>query len=218
MLNIMSLENYISSRTINPSDTLTFSFDVNSDKMLMIVGLCDENNNTPLILKINTNVNEGKISEIIENTLNFNSGHENNTFCGEYVIIETNEQNSGIKVDNSFEPLNLINFDENYNYIFDNKSQTASLENAENGSVIFFLTNSPKSENYVSYDLGTFEERDNYSHEIIPLILAVDDDCPLLETYDENFISFIELGNEVIRDYSLCPTTIYETLSDNETT
>ena len=210
------MKSYKSIRTVNPSDTLTFSFDVNSDKMLMQIGLCDSSGVQPATLTINTNVDEGLISEIIENNINDNPYHDDNTFCGEHIIIEHNEQESGIKVGDTFEPLNLINVDEEQNYIFENTSQNASLENAETGGLIFFLTDSPKTEEYITSDLGNYEQREKDAHEIISLILCHEYNYPIMENYDDDFISFIELGHQVTRDYSKIPTTIYTTTINNE--
>lgn len=206
------MKSYKSARIVNPSDTLTFAFDVSSDKMLMQIGLCDSKGFQPATLTINTNVNDGLISEIIENNINDNPNHQNNTFCGEHVIIEANEQDSGIKVGDSLESLNLIQIDEDNNYVFENVSQNASLENAENGSLIFFLTDSPKTEEYISSDLGFYEQREKDAHEITPLILCHEYNYPIMENYDDDFISFIELGHQVTRDYSASPTTIYTTV------
>lgn len=195
--------NYTSQRTVDCSNPLTFSFDIMTPKIKLGVSLKNSVNETPISMLIDNNVSTGEISEIIENTLNTESNHENDTFCGEKVIINANES------DSSDRPI-LDSYNDNL-YTFN-----GSLNDLSNGSMIFFLTDSPKTDNYITSSLGTFELKNPEAHEIIPIIAEIEDDTSLMLNLDKNSISFLLLGNEIKRDFSKCPTTIYEKITNHD--
>lgn len=208
---------YYSQRKADCSNPIALAFDVNSKSNIELgIALRSTEGDIPYELVIKSNIAEGSVSEIIENSLNHSSNHEDNTFCGEKVIIEADESKSGIP--------SIINGNVTYHRP-SLKSRTDgyynfndSLSEAENGSLIFFLTDSPKTDNVIYSNLGTFEQKNEEAHSITPFVLEFENDNPILLDIDKDSISFLLLGHEVERDFSKCLTTTYEKKVDGVTT
>ena len=211
------MNHYYSQRKADCSNPIALAFDVNSKSNIELgIALRSPEGNIPYELVIKSNIAEGSVSEIIENSLNHSSNHEDNTFCGEKVIIEADESKSGIP--------SIINGNVTYHRP-SLKSRTDgyynfndSLSEAENGSLIFFLTDSPKTDNVIYSNLGTFEQKNEEAHSITPFVLEFENDNPILLDIDKDSISFLLLGHEVERDFSKCLTTTYEKIVDGVTT
>lgn len=204
------MNHYYSQRKADCSNPIALAFDVNSKSNISLgISLRSSKGNIPYELIIKTNIASGSVSEIIENSLNHSPAHENNTFCGEKVLIETDESESGIISTDingniTYHKPTLSSRTDGY-YIFNE-----SLSQAENGSLIFFLTDSPKTDNVVHSNLGTFEQKDEEAHSITPFVLEFENNNPILLDIDKDSISFLLLGNEVTRDFSKCLTTTYD--------
>ena len=204
---------YNSIRDFYCNNPIILSFNVNEDKIDLKISLIDSVSNIKnSSLTIKTNQNSGSHTEIIENNINHSTTHENNTFQGEKVIIEIEESNSGF-----FE-----------NGIFNNKKPTvlsnenniitldSSLENLTNGSIIFFLTEEPSSDNIIHSNLGTFEQKDAESYSISPFVLSDENEIISLLEINDDSLTFLLLGNEVTKDYSISSTTIYTKEHDSQ--
>lgn len=197
---------YKSVRTINCSNPAIFSFDVSSDQIDLSISLLNPQNNKKSIeLNINTNKKSGSLTEIVENVFpssqNFNN-HEDNTFAGEKVIIEYDESSSSPKPD-------ILSKSEDGTIWVD-----SSLDDLQNGSLIFFLTENPKTDNVIHSQLGTFEQKDPQAYTITPYVLTCNESNSTTDTIgllgiDDDSLTFILLGNEVTKNYANSPTTIY---------
>lgn len=197
---------YKSVRTINCSNPAIFSFDVSSDQIDLSISLLNPQNNKKSIeLNINTNKKSGSLTEIVENVFpnsqNFNN-HEDNTFAGEKVIIEYDESSSSPKPD-------ILSKSEDGTIWVD-----SSLNELQNGSLIFFLTENPKTDNVIHSQLGTFEQKDPQAYTITPYVLTCNESNSTTDTIgllgiDDDSLTFILLGNEVTKNYANSPTTIY---------
>lgn len=211
------MNHYYSQRKADCSNPIALAFDVNSKSNITLgIALRNPEGNIPYELVIKSNIAAGSVSEIIENSLNHSSNHEDNTFCGEKVIIEADESKSGIPFDINgnvtyYRPSLESRTDGYYNF-------NDSLSEAENGSLIFFLTDSPKTDNVIYSNLGTFEQKNEEAHSITPFVLEFENDNPILLDIDKDSISFLLLGHEVKRDFSKCLTTTYEKTVDGVTT
>lgn len=211
------MNHYYSQRKADCSNPIALAFDVNSKSNITLgIALRSPEGDIPYELIIKSNIAAGSVSEIIENSLNHSSNHEDNTFCGEKVIIETDESKSGIPFDINgnvtyYRPSLESRTDGYYNF-------NDSLSEAENGSLIFFLTDSPKTDNVIYSNLGTFEQKNEEAHSITPFVLEFENDNPILLDIDKDSISFLLLGHEVKRDFSKCLTTTYEKKVDGVTT
>lgn len=202
------MDHYISVREVDIEQPAVLSFDVSNSKLKMEFGVKFSNT-----LEVDTNNNTENVTEIIENSLNHNTSHEDNTFCGEKVLIECNESASGL-IDENNELINrpnLIGIQNNF-ITFSNY-----LSNLTNGSVIFFLTQSPSTDNIIHSELGIYEEKYKDSINITPFILGIDeeedttnDDYALLLDVDDTSLSFLLLGHECSKNFSISPTTIYK--------
>lgn len=191
------------------SHPAVLAFDVAESNLSMSIGI--ENK---MSLRIQTNNNTESITEIIENTLNKNPDHEDETLGGEKIIIERNESKSGVIDKNNklvAERPQLINKDSNKYLIFDD-----SLNELSNGSIAFFLTETPKSDNYIISELGTYEEKYKEAVTITPFILEFEQNNPILLDVDEHSLSFLLLGNECSKDFSKSPTTIYTKIANGK--
>lgn len=197
---------YKSVRTINCSNPAIFSFDVSSDQIDLSISLLNPQNNKKSIeLNINTNKKSGSLTEIVENVFpnsqNFNN-HEDNTFAGEKVIIEYDESSSSPKPE-------ILSKTEDGTIWVD-----SSLNELQNGSLIFFLTENPKTDNVIHSQLGTFEQKDPQAYTITPYVLTCNESSSTTDTIgllgiDDDSLTFILLGNEVTKNYANSPTTIY---------
>lgn len=206
---------YKSTRTVNCSNPVILSFDVPQNNINLTISLISTvDNSKDISLNINTNVSNGSLAETVENVLSSQyETHENNTFAGIPVIIETEESKSGI-IENG----NVINKrptitkrDEN-NFIY----LDTTLDKLSNGSLIFFLTDNPQSDNVIHSQLGTFEQKDEDAYEITPFILCSENDnTPLLLDISDDSLTFLLLANRVERNYKKSPTTIYTKTSKN---
>lgn len=201
------MSKFVSTRTVNPENPIVLSFDSNSNNLSLEIGLKEQFTDNPhFLLEIKNDVNSGTFVEIVENSINKNKSHENNTFAGEKVIIEQDESSSGVIFNDKIFIKRPELLDSNDGYItFD-----GDLENLSNGSIIFFLNNKPTSEEIIYSELGIYEKRDEDAHDITPFVLSFEDENPLLLDVDKDSLSFLLLGNEVKRDYSKTPTTIYK--------
>jgi hypothetical protein len=88
---------YNTIRSFYCDSPIILAFDVQDDKFNITLSLFDtELLNETLSINIDTNKNTGTHTEVIENNfLNSLENHEDGTFQGEFVIIETEESNSG---------------------------------------------------------------------------------------------------------------------------
>lgn len=205
---------YNTIRSFYCDSPIILAFDVQDDKFNITLSLFDtELLNETLSINIDTNKNTGTHTEVIENNfLNSLENHEDGTFQGEFVIIETEESNSGYISSGQ-----LINkrpeVSSNNNSII---TFNESLSNLTNGSIIFFLTEEPKTDNVVHSNIGVFEERDAIAYEITPFILSelgnenADNNNSILLDLDDDSMTFLLLGNEVKKTYQKSPTTIYK--------
>lgn len=205
---------YTSVRNVDCSKPVILSFDVPNDKITFELSLIDANTKSKSItINIKTNQNTGTFTEIVENSINNSTSHEHNTFQGEQVIIEQEESLSGIisngtLIDNKRPAVEsndkgFITFENN-------------LSNLTNGSLIFFLTDNPTSDNVIHSNLGTFEQKDKDAYQITPFILSESNSNPIVFDITDDSLSFILLGNEVTKSYSKSPTTIYTTTNDSQ--
>lgn len=205
---------YTSVRNVDCSKPVILSFDVPNDKITFELSLIDANTKSKSItINIKTNQNTGTFTEIVENSINNSTSHEHNTFQGEQVIIEQEESlsgiiSNGILIDNKRPAVEsndkgFITFENN-------------LSNLTNGSLIFFLTDNPTSDNVIHSNLGTFEQKDKDAYQITPFILSESNSNPIVFDITDDSLSFILLGNEVTKSYSKSPTTIYTTTNDSQ--
>lgn len=197
---------FTSIRDFYCNSPIILSFDVNDYKLDFKISLIDavsKIKNSSLSIK--TNHDQGTYTEIIENQINNSSNHENNTFQNEKVIIEIEESESGYYLNDVFyhdKPSMLSK--ENDIITLD-----SSLENLSNGSMIFFFTKEASSDKIIYSNLGIFEQKDEESYSITPFVLSDENDVVSLLEIDNNSISFLLLGNEVSKDFSISNTTIY---------
>lgn len=205
------MQYFKSSRNADTTKPIVLSFDINKPSLSLVFGLAVSNTNsdfnTSMSLEIDINKKSGSFTEIIENTINKDTTHENNTFLGKKVIIEHEESKSGVL--NSKNEIisprpNLTEYDSDNYVVFDN-----SLENLSNGSVLFILNDEPKTNNVIFSELGTYELADENAFSITPFVLSADNENPLLLDVDNDSLSFLLLGNEVKQDFSKLPTNIF---------
>lgn len=204
---------YKSIRTFDCSNPAILSFDVKSDEINLSISLVNKQNKKSIQLNIDTNKKSGSLTEIVENvfpTLQDFNTHENNTFAGEKVIIECDESSASPKPAFQYDEDTQLAKDENNAIWFD-----GNLNELQNGSLIFFLTENPKTDNVIHSQLGTFEQKDPDAYEITPYVLLCNEDSSStvdtigLLGIDNDSVTFILLANEVKKDYSESPTTIY---------
>jgi hypothetical protein len=202
------MKTYTSVRPVDTNNPIVFAFDVSSNVAAFELSLLGKNEYIPFTLSIDTNINTDSITEIIDNNISQSTTHEDSTFCGEKVIIETNETESGIPVDNegviTYITPQLLDKEDGY-YIFSN-----TLDELVTGNLMFFLTDNPTTSNTVNNELGSFELKNPDAHEITAYIISFEDDNPILESNNNGVISFILLGHEATRYFEKCPTTIYK--------
>lgn len=194
---------YKSVRLVDVEQPVVLSFDVSKKDMSFVLGLEDS-----IQLSIDTNNNTDSITETIENSLisDPDTTHEDNTFGGEKVIIEQDESQSGVLDSNNNiikDRPDLIEKSDNFIVFSD------SLNSISNGSVIFFLTETPSSDNVIYSELGTYEQKYGDSITITPFVLDSCDNDPLLIDVDDESLTFLLLGHECSKDFSLSPTTVF---------
>lgn len=194
---------YKSVRLVDVEQPVVLSFDVSKKDMSFVLGLEDS-----IQLSIDTNNNTDSITETIENSLisDPDTTHEDNTFGGEKVIIEQDESQSGVLDSNNTiikDRPDLIEKSDNFIVFSD------SLNSISNGSVIFFLTETPSSDNVIYSELGTYEQKYGDSITITPFVLDSCDNDPLLIDADDQSLTFLLLGHECTKDFSLSPTTVF---------
>lgn len=205
------MKSYKSVRVVDVEQPIVLSFDVAITDTSLSFGI--ENY---ISLTVDLNENTGDITEIIENSLisDENSTHENDTLGGEKVIIEQDESMSGV-VDgdgNIIADRPALIGKSSDNYIeFD-----SDISNLSNGSVIFFLTENPLTDNVIYSELGVYEERYKGAVTITPFVLEFEENNPILLDVDEHSLSFLLLGHECTKDFSKSPTTKYtKTVKDS---
>lgn len=202
---------YKSVRLVDVEQPVVLSFDVSKKDMSFVLGLEDS-----IQLSIDTNNNTDSITEIIENSLisDPDTTHEDNTFGGEKVIIEQDESQSGVLDSNNTiikDRPDLIEKSDNFIVFSD------SLNSISNGSVIFFLTETPSSDNVIYSELGTYEQKYGDSITITPFVLDSCNNDPLLIDVDDQSLTFLLLGHECTKDFSLSPTTVFtKKVNDNK--
>lgn len=202
---------YKSVRLVDVEQPVVLSFDVSKKDMSFVLGLEDS-----IQLSIDTNNNTDSITETIENSLisDPDTTHEDNTFGGEKVIIEQDESQSGVLDSNNNiikDRPDLIEKSDNFIVFSD------SLNSISNGSVIFFLTETPSSDNVIYSELGTYEQKYGDSITITPFVLDSCDNDPLLIDVDDESLTFLLLGHECSKDFSLSPTTVFtKKVNDNK--
>lgn len=202
---------YKSVRLVDVEQPVVLSFDVSKKDMSFVLGLEDS-----IQLSIDTNNNTDSITETIENSLisDPDTTHEDNTFGGEKVIIEQDESQSGVLDSNNTiikDRPDLIEKSDNFIVFSD------SLNSISNGSVIFFLTETPSSDNVIYSELGTYEQKYGDSITITPFVLDSCDNDPLLIDVDDQSLTFLLLGHECTKDFSISPTTVFtKKVNDNK--
>lgn len=206
------MQYFKSSRNADTTKPIVLSFDINKSSLSLVFGLAvsntNSNFNTSMALQVDIHKNSGSFVEIIENTINKSSTHENNTFLGKKVIIEHEESKSGV-LNSKNEIISprpkLEKYDSETHYVsFEN-----TLNELSNGSVMFMLTDEPKTNNVIYSELGTYELADENAFTITPFVLAADNENPLLLDVDNDSLTFLLLGNEVKQDFSKQPTNIF---------
>lgn len=204
-------------RKVDCSSPLTFSFDVESYNNNFNVTLEDlSSSKRPFSLTIDTNKQSGTKTEIIENIFNNKQdNHIDNSFGGEKVMVYYDESISGIKSISEdgktiYSGPSFIEIENGY------RTYSGSLETLESGAQLYFLTTSPKSDNVIINELGTFEKRDAEAYKITPFIIEVEKNVPLLLEADDNSVYFLVLGHEVTKDYSLSNTTEYTVMTNDD--
>ena len=209
---------YTSQRAADCSIPIIFAFDVPSgnDMSEITFGLKKPTDGDTIKLNIKPNVSSGTHEETIENFFTDQSEtHEHNTFEGNKVLIEIDEQKSGYYVDNELQntlPLVTPHLSTSDKYY----SLDTDLTNLTNGSLIFFLTSEPSSKDVIYSELGAYEQKDKDAYEITPFILTDNNNNPIFFDLVEDSITFILLGNHVKKTYLKSPTTIYTKTTNSQ--